>query len=70
MPSKIINKSQTTYSVGLDSVFQPTSVSKTVNSEKARQNLSNLQENHIKKELFCTLNIAILGRTHLSEQAI
>lgn len=44
MPSKIINKSQTTYSVGLDSVFQPISVSKTVNSEKARQNLSNLQE--------------------------
>lgn len=51
MPSKIINKSQTTYSVGLDSVFQPTSVSKTVNSEKARQNLSNLQENHKERNI-------------------
>lgn len=68
MPSKIIKKSQTTYSLGLDSVFQPTSVSRTVNSEKKkRQNLSNSQENHIKKEIFYMLNTVILGSTHLSE---
>lgn len=68
MASKIINKSQITYSAGLDSVFQPTSVSRTVNSERKKKPEQFIRKSHKERNIIYVL--AILGSTHLSEQAI